>query len=125
METIFEKIIKGDIPALKVYEDEKFIIILDAFPRQQGHTLVIPKTKKENILLEDENLQKELIVLGVKYAKQIKKNLKASGIKIIINNGDSAGQKVLQTHLHIIPYYDGEQPVALNNEKILAKIKGE
>ncbi len=122
MKTIFERIINGEIPALKIYEDKKFVVILDAFPLQQGHTLVIPKIKKENFLLEDDNLQKEMIILGVKYAKQIQKNLQASGTKLIINNGASAGQRVFHTHLHIVPYYDGEQPVALNNEEILAKI---
>lgn len=120
--SIFELIIDKEIPSLVVYEDDKYIAILDIAPKQKGHTLLIPKLKKENIL-EDVDAQSDILVLGAKLAKQIKTNLKATGIRLVFNNGASAGQEVFHTHLHIVPYYD--IPIkAINDEAVLKEING-
>lgn len=119
---IFEMIIAGDIPSLKVYEDEKYIAILDINPKQQGHTLLIPKEKQENII-EDVEAQQDILILASELASKLKDNLGASGIRYVFNNGSSAGQEVFHTHLHIIPYYD-EETESVNNEEVLRKING-
>lgn len=122
MKSIFEKIIDNEIPSFKIYENKDFVVILDAFPKSKGHTLIIPKKKKENFLKETKKIQSDLIILADKISKQIIKNLKASGVKIQINVGKSAGQEVFHTHLHIIPYYSKiEKPVV--NQEIVNQLK--
>lgn len=120
--SVFELIISGDIPSLKIYEDDKYIAILDINPKQQGHTLLIPKAKQESIL-EDFDAQQDILILASELADKLKTNLNASGIKLVFNNGSSAGQEVFHTHLHIVPYYD-EKVEPINNEEILKKING-
>lgn len=120
--SIFELIIDREIPSLIVYEDDKYIAILDISPKQKGHTLLIPKKKSINVL-EDQEAQQDILVLGSKLAKQIRDNLKASGVRLVFNNGASAGQEVFHTHLHIVPYYDTKVE-AINNESVLEEING-
>jgi histidine triad (HIT) family protein len=107
--TIFEKIIDGDIPSYKLYEDENIIIILDAFPKQNGHSLVIPKnTGKINLMEENASITNIIMEKAKETSNLLMLKLGATGIKYISNNFKSAGQEVMQTHLHLIPYYDEE-----------------
>lgn len=119
--SIFELIIDGSIPSLKVYEDDEYIAILDINPKQQGHTLLVPKQKQENILVDIKS-QQDILILASHISDLLKEKLNATGIKLLFNNGESAGQEVFHTHLHIIPYYDDEVE-AINDEKVLSKIK--
>lgn len=120
--SIFEQIIDGNIPSLKVFEDNKYIAILDINPKQKGHTLLIPKKKQENIL-EDFDSQQDILILASEIADKLKLKLGATGIKLVFNNGATAGQVVFHTHLHIIPYYENEVE-AVNNEEVLSQING-
>ncbi|NOQ50395.1 MAG: HIT domain-containing protein [Mycoplasmataceae bacterium] len=120
---IFEKIINNDLPALKVYEDESFIAILDINPKNMGHTLLIPKQKQKDIFAENDETRSKLINIGTLLGEKIKTNLKADGIKFVINNGKEAGQVIFQTHLHIIPYYKKTQR-NINDESVKQKIIG-
>lgn len=120
--TIFEMIIKGDIPSMKVYEDDKFIAFLDINPTNTGHTLVVPKIVKENVLLEDPSTRSELFDLSTKISNNLMKNLDAQGIKWITNINEAAGQEVFHTHIHLVPYYEKKQK-AVANEDVLNKIK--
>jgi histidine triad (HIT) family protein len=102
---VFCKIINGEIPSVKVYENEHVYAFLDISPVTKGHTLVIPKVHKENVyeLSEDEaaNLFKEV----PKIANAIKKSFDPIGLNTINNNGEHAGQSVFHFHMHLIPRY--------------------
>ncbi len=119
--SIFELIIEGQIPAMKVFEDENFIAFLDIQPKQKGHTLLVPKLKSENILKDTEFVKQNILVKAEEISNLLMTKLNASGIKLVMNNGKSAGQEVFHTHLHIIPYYDSEVE-AVNDENVLKEI---
>lgn len=119
--SIFELIINGEIPCLKVYEDDNFIAFLDINPKQKGHTLLVPKIKRPNIIEESDFIINTIMSKGIEISKQIKDKLGATGIKFVMNNGSDAGQEVFHTHLHIIPYYDVEVD-KVNNEEVLKEI---
>lgn len=119
--TIFEKIINNEIPSYKVYEDEKYLVILDAFPKSNGHTLVIPKNKKENILEEDKKTISDIFSLSKKISLKLKEKLKCDGIKWVVNNGKEAGQEIFHTHVHLIPFYKENKEI-IEIKKTLNKI---
>lgn len=119
--TLFQKIIDNEIPSLKVYENDKYIAILDIAPKQKGHTLLIPKQREESIMT-DTTIVKETI-LGIAHiiSNTLIESLGATGVKFVFNSGKSAGQVVMHTHLHIIPYYDSKKEV-INNQQVLDEI---
>ena len=100
---IFCKIIKGEIPSYKIYENEDVYAFLDINGKVAGHTLVVPKKHFKNILDIDEiNLCK--VVNAVKLiANHYVDNLGFKGFNLQVNNGESAGQEVLHLHFHILP----------------------
>lgn len=104
-ETIFSKIIRREIPAEIIYEDEQTLAFLDTSPNNGGHTLVIPKRPSRNLLEIDE--QDWLAVMKTVYmlAPKIKEVVGAEGLNIAMNNESAAGQVVFHTHVHIIPRY--------------------
>ena len=100
---IFCKIVSGEIPANKVYEDDHTLAFLSIGPNNPGHTLVIPKDHFENIYgLPDETLCRTMIAVK-KIALAIKNGLDADGVNIGMNNEGSAGQEINHAHFHIIP----------------------
>lgn len=102
-ECIFCKIVKGEIPANKVYEDDNSLAFLDIRPNNHGHTLVIPKDHFENIYtLPDETLA-HLSLATKKVAIAVKNGMEADGINLIMNNEEAAGQIIFHAHIHIIP----------------------
>ncbi|MFA6095048.1 MAG: HIT family protein [Candidatus Paceibacterota bacterium] len=107
MDCIFCKIIAGEIPATKVYEDEGVVAFLDISANSRGHTLVVPKQHIRNILEMDDATCTDLFVKVKKIAVAIKNNLNADGLNIAMNNEKSAGQIVFHAHVHIIPRYAG------------------
>ncbi|NGP43912.1 HIT family protein [Bacillaceae bacterium SIJ1] len=102
---IFCKIIQGDLPAAKVYEDENVFAFLDLSQVTKGHTLVIPKSHHKDIyeLPKDEAAQLFSVVPTI--ASGIEKSFSPIGLNILNNNGESAGQSVFHYHLHLIPRY--------------------
>jgi histidine triad (HIT) family protein len=106
MTTIFSKIIAGELPCFKVYEDEHVLAFLDINPIQPGHTLVIPKTPSvDGLVCSPEDLAR-VIVVAQKIAIALKDVVSCDGVNFIMNNGTAAGQEVLHTHLHVIPRFD-------------------
>lgn len=108
MDCIFCKIINGEIPSAKVYEDSDFLAILDINPVSKGHVLVLPKRHCENLFdMDDELLSKTLKVLQ-KIGVAMRKALKVDGINLIQNNGKDAGQIIFHSHFHLIPRRAGD-----------------
>ena len=108
IECLFCKIIKGEIPCTKLYEDDKVLAFLDIAPVNHGHTLVIPKKHSTNIFdIEEEDLHAVWDVIK-KLAPIITKVVKAEGLNINSNHGKIAGQLVSHAHFHIIPRMQGD-----------------
>lgn len=108
-ETVFSKIIRGELPSHKVYEDEAVLAFLDIHPVTPGHTLVIPKsTKSRNIfdIPADDWLAMTKVVHHL--AAVIEKATGADGVNIIMNNREQAGQVVDHPHIHIIPRFKND-----------------
>jgi len=102
---IFCKIINGEIPSKKVYEDDDVVAILDISQATKGHTLVLPKKHYANILeIEDDAFIKVMNTTKM-LAKKISKNLNAEGVNILNNCNEAAGQTVMHFHVHILPRY--------------------
>ncbi len=110
---LFCKIVAGEIPAKKVYEDANSFAFLDINPRNPGHTLVIPKKHYETLFDMPENEAAELFKIVKKMADVCKSGVKADGISIGQSNGRAAGQIVQHLHFHVIPRFNTEGPVGL------------
>ena len=104
---IFAKILRGEVPSVKVYEDDKTLAFMDVMPQADGHTLVIPKEPAENIFELSPEGAAALMKTTQKVAKAVKKGLDAAGIMITQLNGRPAGQSVFHVHFHIIPRSGG------------------
>lgn len=105
---IFCKIINGDIPSTKVYEDDYCYAFLDIMPLSKGHTLLVPKTHVADIFEMTEDIAKNLYAAAPKVANAIKAAFNPAGLNTLNNNGAAAGQTVFHYHLHFIPRYDDE-----------------
>lgn len=101
---IFCKIVRGEVPSAKVYEDEDVFVFLDIKPVNPGHTLVIPKKHFENIHDMPDSVFAKVAVGAKKTADAILK-LGAKGVNIGMNNGAVAGQVVFHAHVHVMPRY--------------------
>jgi len=107
--TVFEKIIAGDIPHHKIYEDENTFAFLDAEPINPGHTLVIPKQPYKNMYEMPEDEFGRLMQAVHKLTPKIKQAVSADGINIGINNEPAAGQEVMHLHVHIMPRFESDE----------------
>ena len=105
---IFCKIIRGDIPAEKIYGDDAVFAFLDIHPVNYGHTLVVPKKHAENIYdISKEEFAKVMERVHM-LAPKIKEAIGADGINIGMNNDPAAGQLVFHAHIHIIPRFEND-----------------
>lgn len=104
---IFGKILRGEIPAHKVFEDETALVMMDIFPQSRGHTLVVPKAASRNLLDADPAALAAVIPLVQRVAKAVKAATGADGIRLAQFNEAPAGQTVFHLHFHVIPIYDG------------------
>ena len=119
---LFCKIVSGEIPCYKIYEDENFLAFLDINPVNPGHTLVIPKKHSRNVLEMDNNKTLgNLMLIVQKLSKQIKTALKSDGINIIMNNEPAAGQIIFHTHTHIIPRFLNDKLKQWSSKKYTEK----
>ncbi|HBC4174277.1 TPA: HIT family protein [Staphylococcus aureus] len=107
-ETIFGKILTGEIPSFKVYEDDYVYAFLDISQVTKGHTLLIPKKTSANIFETDEETMKHIGAALPKVANAIKRAFNPDGLNIIQNNGEFADQSVFHIHFHLIPRYEND-----------------
>ena len=104
---IFAKILRGEIPSHRVYEDEHTVAFMDVMPQANGHTLVIPKAPSRNILDADPETLSRLFPIVQKVAVAAKEAFEADGVTVIQFNEPAAGQTVYHLHVHIIPRVEG------------------
>jgi histidine triad (HIT) family protein len=105
-ENVFAKILRGDAPAHKVFEDEKTLAFMDIMPQTRGHTLVIPKAPARDIFDLSPDMLAATIVTTQRVAKAVRAAFNPAGMMIGQLNGSRAGQTVFHLHFHIIPRYD-------------------
>lgn len=105
---IFAKILKGEIPAHKVYEDDDTLAFMDVMPQAPGHLLVIPKRGSRNLLDADPAVLSTLLPVVQKLAVAAKEAFEADGVFIAQFNEPAAGQTVFHLHFHVIPRHDGQ-----------------
>ena len=108
-DNLFAKIVKGDIPSYKVYEDDKAIAFLDIMPRSPGHTLVVPKKGARNILDVSPDDLAHVMKIAQKVAQASMKTFGADGVTLQQFNEPAGGQVVFHLHVHVIPRREGVQ----------------
>ncbi len=135
-DNIFAKILRGEFPSYKVYEDDKALAFLDIMPRAPGHTLVLPKSPARNVLDVDPEDLAHVMKVAQKIAKAGMRAFDAQGVTIHQFNESAGGQVVFHLHVHVIPRKDGvamkppasekEKPdvLAANAEKLKAALAG-
>ena len=133
---IFAKILRGEIPSHRVYEDDAVVAFMDVMPQGTGHTLVVPKAPSRNLLDANPATLGKLAIAVQKLAKAVKAAFAADGVTIMQFNETASGQTVYHLHVHIIPRFEGvalkthtnemEEPevLATNLEKIKAALAG-
>ena len=105
---IFAKILRGEMPAARVFEDEHVFAFMDVFPQGRGHTLVIPKhSVARNLLDEEPQVLRELILGVQRVARAVRAALNPDGLTVMQFNGSVSGQTVFHLHFHIIPRWEG------------------
>jgi histidine triad (HIT) family protein len=109
-DNIFAKILRGEIPSVKVWEDDDVLVFMDVFPQSEGHTLIISKTSTARNLLEIEpEALAKVIAATQRTAKAIETALKPEGFQIVQYNGEAGGQTVFHLHFHVIPRWADRQ----------------
>ena len=104
---VFAKILRGELPSHKIYEDAETFAFMDIMPRGDGHCLVIPKTPSRNILDADPQSLATLIASVQKVSRAVVKAFSADGVTVQQFNEPAGGQIVFHLHFHVIPRFDG------------------
>ncbi len=103
-DNIFARILRGEIPSVKVWEDDHVLAFMDVFPQSEGHVLLVSKTSTARTLLEIEpDALARLAEATRRTARAVEKALKPDGLQIMQFNGEAGGQTVFHLHFHIIP----------------------
>ncbi|MDH6603085.1 histidine triad (HIT) family protein [Bacilli bacterium PM5-9] len=111
---LFCKIVSGEIPSYKIYEDEDVLAFLDISQTTKGHTLVIPKKHAKDIYEIDDESMAKVYKVARKLANTLSEKLNANGINLLNNNKVDAGQTVFHYHVHLIPRYDKDDKFVVN-----------
>jgi histidine triad (HIT) family protein len=110
---IFCKIVRGDAPAERVYEDERTLAFMDIYPVTDGHTLVITKDHHENLFEAPADALQAVAATAKRVAHALRETLRPDGLMVFQLNGAAAGQTVFHYHMHLMPRAAGE-PLALH-----------
>ena len=114
---IFAKILRGEIPCHKVYEDADALVFMDVMPQSPGHTLVVPKAPSRNLLDADPAVVAKVMPLVQKVAAAAKSAFDADGVSIAQFNEEAGGQTVFHLHFHIMPRFAG-QPLKMHGRNM-------
>lgn len=106
---VFAKILRGELPAHKVYEDEHTFAFMDIMPRSRGHTLVIPKTPARNVLDATPEQLATCMATVQRLSRAVMKAFDATGVTIQQFNEPAGGQVVFHLHFHVLPRWEGVQ----------------
>jgi histidine triad (HIT) family protein len=107
-DNIFARLIRGEIPSVKVFETGEVMAFMDAFPQSKGHCLVVSKTAKARNLLDmDAEPLCDVVLAAQRLTRAVVAALKPDGVRVAQFNGTAAGQTVFHTHIHVIPVWDG------------------
>ena len=116
MATVFTKIINGEIPCYKIYEDENYFAFLDINPLQKGHTLVVPKKEEDYIFNLDDKIYTGLQLVAKKIAVAIKESLNCKRVGVTV-----LGMEVPHVHIHLVPMNSEKDMLFSNPKKELSK----
>jgi histidine triad (HIT) family protein len=106
-DNVFAKILRGEIPSTRVYEDPHVVAFMDAMPQATGHTLVVPKAASRNLLDADVHTLGPLMAAVQRIARAAKSAFNADGVKVLQYNESASGQSVFHLHVHVIPVFAG------------------
>ncbi|MEQ1901736.1 MAG: HIT family protein [Devosia sp.] len=106
-DNIFARIIRGEIPAHRVYEDDLVLAMMDIFPQSRGHVLVIPKAPSRNLLDAEPEVLQSVMPAVQRLARAVKEATGADGLRLMQFNEAPAGQSVFHLHFHLVPIYQG------------------
>ena len=106
---IFAKMLRGEIPAHKVYEDADVLATMDIFPQSRGHVLVIPKAASRNLLDADPAVLSAVMPTVQRIGRAVVAATKADGLRLVQYNEAPAGQSVFHLHFHLMPVYEGKE----------------
>ncbi|UVK37069.1 HIT family protein [Mesorhizobium sp. AR10] len=104
---IFAKILRGEIPSHRVYEDDTVVAFMDVMPQGPGHTLVVPRAPSRNLLDADPAALGPLFVIVQKIAQAVRQAFGADGVTVLQFNEPASGQTVYHLHVHVIPRFEG------------------
>ena len=107
-QNIFAKIIRGEAPCVKIFEDDVAIAFMDLFPQSTGHCLLVPREPARNLLELSEQTAAEAMKRVKALAGAVEKALHPDGITVVQFNGAPAGQTVFHIHIHVIPQWEGK-----------------
>jgi histidine triad (HIT) family protein len=103
-DNVFARILRGDLPATRVWETDQVLVFMDVFPQSEGHVLVVPKTSRaQNILEIEPDILAALTAAVQRTARAVHKALSPEGLSVMQFNGEAGGQTVFHLHFHIIP----------------------
>ena len=134
-DNIFAKLLRGEIPSIRLYEDEHAVAIMDVMPQAPGHVLVIPRAPSRNLLDADPDVLAKTIPVVQKLAQAVKTAFDADGVFVGQFNEAAAGQTVYHLHFHVVPRHEGVEMkrhsdgmedmevLKANAEKILTALK--
>ena len=134
-DNIFAKLLRGEIPSIRLYEDEHAVAIMDVMPQAPGHVLVIPRAPSRNLLDADAEVLAKTIPVVQKLARAVKAAFDADGVFVGQFNEAAAGQTVYHLHFHVVPRHEGVEMkrhsdgmedmevLKANAEKILSALK--
>ena len=106
-QNVFAKILRGEIPSHRVYEDDEVVAFMDVMPQGPGHALVVPKVASRNLLDADPDTLPAIVAAVQRVARAAKAAFQADGVTVMQFNEAPAGQSVFHLHFHVIPRFDG------------------